>query len=139
MRRFNKLLVRQRRFAGNGCLRPLLRAVFYGIVNQVADDVAEVRTVCREGVSPARLDVRRDMHGLLRLQFMLSISVEEMLSMDSGSGCRRKVLRRSRFHGEHLARQVAEPLQLLLADAQILVACAFSSAWLKFSRASLAA
>ena len=33
--------------------------VFYGIVNQVADDVAEVRTVCREGksgreISPVR-------------------------------------------------------------------------------------
>ena len=51
-----------------------------------------------------------------------------MLAMVSGSGCRRKRLAAFQlsWRVSCLDWKSAEPLQLLLADAQILVACAFS-------------
>ena len=99
--------------------------VFYGIVNQVADDVAEVRTVCREGKS-GRLDVRRDMHGLLRLQFMLLDKRFENAFHGQRFRMQAEGLAAFHAHGEYLLDKSAEPLQLLLADAQILVAlCLF--------------
>ena len=94
---------------------------FYGIVNQVADDVAEVRTVCREGKS-GRLDVRRDMHGLLRLQFMLLDKRFENAFHGQRFRMQAEGLAAFHAHGEYLLDKSAEPLQLLLADAQILVA-----------------
>ena len=95
--------------------------VFYGIVNQVADDVAEVRTVCREGKS-GRLDVRRDMHGLLRLQFMLLDKRFENAFHGQRFRMQAEGLAAFHAHGEYLLDKSAESLQLLLADAQILVA-----------------
>lgn len=104
---------------------PNIVGVDIGIVNQVADDVAEVRTVCREGKS-GRLDVRRDMHGLLRLQFMLLDKRFENAFHGQRFRMQAEGLAAFHAHGEYLLDKSAEPLQLLLADAQILVAlCLF--------------
>ena len=99
--------------------------VFDGVVNQVADDIAEMRAVCGESQSGG-FDLCQDVDRLFGFQLMLLDERFKNVCHRQDFRMQTEGLAAFHAHGQYLLHKSAEPLQLFLADAQIFVAlCLF--------------
>ena len=95
--------------------------IFDGVVYQVADDVAEMRTVGKYA-QIFRFDVHRYMDGAFRFQLVLfderfqNITYCKLLRVQAESPAA------FHTHGKYLFNQSTEALKLFLADTQVFVA-----------------